>query len=83
MSHLTREETNAGFVQPVSSSITRESCSSCAKSKVLLSMANSLKNAAYLIAGLLALLMFYGLTCELDLADQEFNRSHHTYHERS
>lgn len=55
-----------------------------AKSRMLLSFVQSLREATYLICGLLVLLMIYSWACERDLADQEFNRSHQTtFKERS
>jgi hypothetical protein len=51
---------------------------------MLLSVVHALKEATYLICGLLALLMAYSWACERDLVDQEFNRSHQTtFKERS
>ena len=78
----------AGTVAGIATSVTQEKShdeyEQYAKSKMLPSFVHSLKEAMYLICGLLALLILFGWACERDLADQEFNRSHQTtFKERS
>lgn len=84
MSSTIKVETGAGTALSVIHANSRDDCLHHAKAKTLLSVVHALKEATYLTAGILALLFLYSFVCELDLADQEFNRSHQTtFKERS
>lgn len=74
MSHSTTERTSAGTAPSASSNTTHDDCSHCARSKVLLSFTHALKEATYIIAGLLGVLYLFSVMCEIDLAEHEVQR---------
>ena len=84
MSSSIKEEIVAGTATSATHATSHDEYSNCERTRMLLSVVDALKEATYLICGLLALLMAYSWACERDLADQEFNRSHQTtFKERS
>ena len=74
MSSSIKEKIVAGTVASATQDTSHDEYSNCERTKMLLSIVHALKEATYLICGLLALLMLYSWACERDLA--EHNLTH-------
>lgn len=74
MSSTIKAKTDNGIVTSAIRAKWLDDSEQLARTKMLLSIVHALKEATYLICGLLALLMLYSWACERDLA--EHNLTH-------